>query len=277
MRSRTLISGLILVLLVFWLTPALTATDAELEFLVADTPLKEVSLARLQDSLESHRIRVLSSSIGKAKNYQAFALQDVLDFAYGPTWRSDLYSHIAFLALDGYEAVSESSVLQQPGGFLAFRDLDVESGWEPIGRKQAHPGPFFLVWTGKTQTTANGYPWPWQLRAINLVKFEDQFPAVVPTGADTRSSAYRGFEIFKTRCLRCHAINQQGGKVGPDLNAPQSVTAYRSKHMIKEMIKHPSTYRHSSMPDHPDLTNRDLEDLYSYLLFQATASRKSPE
>lgn len=63
-------------------------------------------------------------------------------------------------------------------------------------------------------------------------------------------------------------MNRQGGKIGPDLNAPQSITAYRSKAMIKEFIKHPSKYRYTQMPDHTDLSERDLEDLYLYFRFK---------
>ena len=163
----------------------------------------------------------------------------MLDFAYGTQWASHEYSDIAFIALDGYEAVSSLDKLKQDGGFLAFKDLDLENGWEPLGYKKADPGPFFLFWIKEEQTTQHGYPWPWQVRALNLLRFEDQYPAVVPVGATSDSPAYRGFTIFRTRCIRCHSINRQGGKIGPDLNAPQSITAYRSKAMIKEFIKHP--------------------------------------
>jgi len=63
-------------------------------------------------------------------------------------------------------------------------------------------------------------------------------------------------------------MDKQGGKIGPDLNAPQSITAYRSKHMILEMIKHASKYRYTEMPDHTDLSDQDLENLYLYFKHQ---------
>ena len=62
-------------------------------------------------------------------------------------------------------------------------------------------------------------------------------------------------------------MNQQGGKVGPDLNAPKSIVAYRSEYMIKEFIKHPSEYRYTQMPDHPDLTEQDLNNLIAYFRY----------
>ena len=166
--------------------------------------------------------------------------------------------------------------LGEEGGWLAFRDLDVPSGgWEPVGHKKANPGPFFLVWTGELQSTENAYPWPWQLAAINLIRFEDQYPAVVPAGAPEKGAAWRGFATFKARCLRCHSMNLEGGKIGPDLNAPQSITAYRSKAMLLSFIRQPSKYRHSQMPDHTDLTDGYLEDLYRYFKHQAKRSGKT--
>ena len=62
----------------------------------------------------------------------------------------------------------------------------------------------------------------------------------------------------------CHSINRKGGKIGPDLNAPRSIVSYRSASMIKEFIKNPSKYRHTLMPDHPDLSEQDLDNLISY-------------
>jgi len=252
------------------------AVEPDLEFRLGGKVVAKVSLVDLQDKLKSHRVRFFNVLMQKEKTYEAFALKDVLNFAYQTKWGSDQYSDLAFIALDGYEAVSSLGKLQEDGGFLAFRDLDLNHGWEPIGNKKVDPAPFFLIWTGKNQTTTTAYPWPWQVVALDLLRFEDQYPAVVPKGAPIDSPAYRGFELFRTRCLLCHAMDQNGGKIGPDLNAPQSITAYRSKHMIKEFIKNPSTYRYSQMPDNTDLSDLNLEDLYQYFRFQRERKAKEP-
>jgi mono/diheme cytochrome c family protein len=133
----------------------------------------------------------------------------------------------------------------------------------------ADPAPFYLLWTNPEQTTANGYPWPWQLSTIAILHFRDQYPKVYPTGSDETSAAYRGFLIFKGRCFRCHSMNQQGGKVGPDLNAPKSIVTYRSQDMVREFIRNPSKYRYTHMPDHRDLDDAALDDLLAYFWFMS--------
>jgi mono/diheme cytochrome c family protein len=161
------------------------------------------------------------------------------------------------------------------GGAWRSRTWTSPAG-EPVGRQKANPGPFYLVWTREFQSTENEYPWPWQLASINLVRFEERYPEVVPQGPPPDSPASRGFRIFKGRCLRCHSINQQGGKIGPDLNAPMSITQYRSEEMIKAFIRQPSRFRHSGMPDHPDLTDQNLDDLYRYFKLKSTQPEKAP-
>ena len=272
-QSFPVVSVLIILTAVLFAARTL-AGEPELEFRLGGKFVARVSLVELQDKIKSHRVRFFNVLMNKEKNYEAFSLKDVLTFAYQTKWVSDQYSDIAFIALDGYEAVSSLAKLQEDGGFLAFRDLDINNGWEPIGNKKVDPAPFFLIWTGKNQTTKAAYPWPWQVVALDLLRFEDQYSAIVPQGAAIDSSAYRGFELFRTRCLLCHAMDQNGGKLGPDLNAPQSITAYRSKHMIKEFIKQPSKYRYSPMPDNPDLSDRNLEDLYQYFRFQMERKAK---
>lgn len=192
--------------------------------------------------------------------------------AFGSQWKKLPYTEAMLTARDGYASFSKADRLGQPGGCLAIADADVPS-WEPVGMRQVNPGPFYLAWTRHEQKAENGYPWPYQLASIRLVKFADRYPEVVPKGASRHSAAYHGYILFRAQCLRCHSMNQEGGKIGPDLNAPQSITAYRSKKMIEEFIRHPSKFRYSEMPDHPFLTQKDLDDLYSYFLFK----RKQPE
>lgn len=238
------------------LSPSLT-------FLVSGEEVQSVYLEGMEENLKVHKIVFKDPMYEKEKRYDAFALADVLELGFGEKWKSSEFTDVAFEALDGYTAISTTSTLQKPEGYIVFKDLDYED-WEPISNKGANPGPFYVVWTQENQTTANEYPWPWQLTSMNLIKFEDQYSAVIPVGVSEDSSVYGGYEIFKDRCVRCHSMNGEGGSLAPDLNAPQSITTYRNEYMIKEFIRNPSKYRHTQMPDHPDLSEQSLDDIIAY-------------
>ena len=248
--------------------------QASLSFQRSGQRVAELSGAQITTKVASQTITFFDPHAGKTKSYRCWPIRSLMDAIYGSGWEATEYSEAILTALDGYASVSVAAKLAEPGGCLAFEDLDVP-GWEPIGRRKSNPGPYYLVWTGANQGTEHEYPWPWQLVSINLVKLEERYPEVLPRGAAPGSSAARGFAIFKGRCLRCHAINQQGGKVGPDLNAPQSVTSYRTKDWITAYVRQPSKYRYTAMPDHLDLKKSDLDDIYEYLLLKRAQPEKT--
>ncbi|WP_222937505.1 c-type cytochrome [Spartinivicinus ruber] len=244
------------------------ASIAKLEFSIVKQPPKTFTLEELKSQLKTHKISFEDPHYGKTKRFLAFKIQDVLQLAFGDKWKNHAYSDATFTASDGYSAISKVSKLYEQGGYLTFFDIDA-NGWEPVGHSKVSPGPFYLVWTGKQQTTEYAFPWTWQLASISLIQFENQYPAVYPQGVTSSTTVYQGYQLFKGRCLQCHSINQQGGKFGPDLNAPQSITEYRSKSMIKAFIKQPSKFRYSKMPDHLDLSDQELDALVDYLQYKS--------
>ena len=64
----------------------------------------------------------------------------------------------------------------------------------------------------------------------------------------------------------------QGGRVGPDLNVPRSIVEYRPIAQIKAYVKNPASFRYTSMPAHPGLSEADLDALIAY--FSAMRARK---
>lgn len=268
-------ASILTLILLFCITNStIFAEKASLTFDIYSEKPVNLSISRLKEQLKVHEIELFDPNYEKKKSYKAFKLQDVLNIAFGNKWKDSSFTDISFKALDGYEAVSKTSLLQNDGGYLAFEDINFP-GWEPVGRNKAYPGPFYIVWLRKDQTPRYGYPWPWQLKEINLIAFKDQFPKVYPEGVSEDSPVFAGFTIFKERCLRCHSIDQQGGKVGPDLNAPTNILEYRSQDMVKEFIKHPSKYRHTHMPDHKDLSDLDLDNLIKYFLYLGKDNKES--
>ena len=270
MDKKRLLGTLTGLLLNLTLLPwALAADIPSLQFQIGEETVQALDLAQLRAKLAVHDIELFDPHYEKQKRFQAFAIADVMDAGFGERWRDHDFTEVVFIASDGYRAVGAPEKLIEPGGYLAFADLDVQTGWEAISRKQADPGPFYMVWLGEAQSTANAYPWPWQLAGISVVDFRAQYPNVYLQGTAPDSPAMRGYTMFRDRCVRCHAMNRQGGMVGPDLNAPMSITEYRSPMMIREFIRHPSRYRYSHMPDHGDLSEQNLDDLIEYFRHQA--------
>ena len=148
-----------------------------------------------------------------------------------------------------------------------------ESGFDPIDRRQVDAGPFYLIWTGAGQSDAHRYPWPYELARIEVTRFEERFPHTVPVGAPEGSPARRGFAIFRRECVSCHAINGEGGSVGPELNVPKSIVEYRDAAVIKAYVRDPSSFRYTSMPAHLHLSDADLDGLVAYFTHMSAHKR----
>ena len=257
-------------------TAAAQSDDATLTFLRGSTPVVELTRAELIAKVPPTTASFFDPRYEKTKTYRCLAISGVMAAVFGERWASSEFTEAEFTALDRYVSVAPARKLNEPGGCLAVGDVDAP-GWEPVGRKGVSPGPFYLAWSGPNQSTENDYPWPYQLKSIALIRFEDRYPEVVPQGAAAGSPAMRGYDLFKAHCVRCHAINQQGGKIGPDLNAPRSIVSYRPRKMIKAYIRKPSDFRYTEMPDQPFLTDAGLEDIYQYFVFKSKqpASRQA--
>ncbi|WP_299012880.1 cytochrome c [uncultured Photobacterium sp.] len=255
----------------FWVCS--TGNAAQLVFSEEGEVVKTVTLDEMKKQLSIHQVDIYDPHYGKDKRYLGFSLHDVMALAYGKAWEGKQTTDVNFIAQDGYQAVATFEKLIEQGGYIIYHDVDLPE-WELIGHNQSNPGPFYLVWKGKKQTPKQAYPWPYQLAAINTVEFQRQYPAIYPNGVQTDSSVYNGFKLFKARCMKCHALDKQGGKVGPDLNAPKNIMAYRSSDMLREYIRQPSKFRYTQMPDHTDLSFDQIDRLLDYLDHQGKVSRK---
>ena len=138
-------------------------------------------------------------------------------------------------------------------------------GFDPIDYRQADPAPFYVIWKGAGERDVVRYPWPYQLAEIAVVRVEDRFPHAVPPGAPPGSAAARGFAVFRRSCLQCHAINGDGGRVGPELNVPQSIVEYRPEAQLRAFIRDPA-YASATRRCRRTRTSRDadLDALLAY-------------
>lgn len=206
----------------------------------------------------------------RAKRFAAVPIEAVLRAGFGSLDGLRARSFV-LRARDGYTVPIDGARLLEGGAHLAVRDLD-EPTWARIGPQRADPSPAYLVWSRASQTDLTTHPRPWQLASIEVARFEDVFPHTFPQGEARDGAAMRGFSIFARECVRCHAINREGGRVGPELNVPQSVVEYRPEAQLRAFIRDPRVFRYSAMPAHPHLSERDLDGLIAY--FHAMRARK---
>jgi mono/diheme cytochrome c family protein len=241
--------------------------EATLSFARDGKPIGALTTGQLRDKAE--RITAVDPYYKKQKRWLAVPIGEVLARGFGKLPAAG--DELLMRAKDGYTVPVAAARLAESGAYLAIADLDLPA-WEPIGPQRSDPAPFYLVWTGATQQDLEAYPRPWALASIEIARVETVFPHVVPSGEAADSPVMKGFTLFRGACLRCHAINREGGRVGPDLNVPKSIVEYRPEDQIRAYIRDPLTFRYGAMPAHPQLSDADLDALIAY--FHAMKSRK---
>lgn len=247
-----------------------TAGTPALRFLRDDVEVRRLDLAALRARCGETVVAVDDPYAGGPRRYAACPLRAVLELGFGTPLASLGGQDVVFRALDGYTRPASPERLADPDGWLAFADAGRDAGFAPLGT--IDPAPFYVVWTGTGHGDAAGYPWPYQLDAVEVTDLARRWPHTVPTGLPADGPAFAGFRLFRGECIACHTMNGEGGTVGPELNVPQSIVEYRPIAQIKAYIRDPATFRYSKMPAHPNLTDADLDALVAY--FEAMKTRK---
>ena len=176
---------------------------------------------------------------------------------------------VIFEAADGYKPVMSLDKALEPGGVIAMRDLGAPPGaaWHPFmqGKQSITPAPYYLVWPNRAHDDWT-FVWPYQLIRITIEPFASAFGAAAPP-TESPGAARKGFDLFRTYCLRCHSVNLAGGEQAPELNVPRNITEYWPPEHLRAFINTPENYRaRSKMPGFANvLTAAELDDLLAYL------------
>jgi mono/diheme cytochrome c family protein len=228
------------------------------------------TLAQLRSRVAEDPVSGFDPYYQRVKHWRTLPLEPVLRLAFP---EGELRGkEFTLRASDGYTVPVSGSRLLEGGAALAFADAD--GAWEPIGPLHANPGPWYLVWKGTTQNDLTTHPRPWALASVAIEPFEAVFPLVVPKTKDPK--VMQGFALFRQQCLKCHAINQQGGHVGPELNVPKNVTEYRDEAFLRAWIRDPFSFRVSVMPASAHLSEEELSALLAYLAAMKDAKIQLP-
>lgn len=244
---------------------AAPAVEPALRFERPGAEPRSVSAAELRAACETETVEVDDPYYERTKRFLAWPLRCVLEQGLGALGADFAAQDVLLRALDGYTRASDGLVLLEAGGYVAFADADRPAGgFDPIDYRQADPAPFYVIWKGAGERDVVRYPWPYQLAEIAVVRVEDRFPHAVPPGAAPGSAAARGFAVFRRSCLQCHAVNGDGGRVGPELNVPRSIVEYRPEAQLRAFIRNPQQFRYTQMPANPQLSDADLDALLAY-------------
>lgn len=247
---------------------------ATLTFRRNGTDVRTLSLGAMLESLKTETVRAYDPYYNRDKTFHAFPVARVLEKGFEGEDARIGELELVLRAKDGYTVAMRGRRILEDGGFIAYEDAEVP-GWEPIGQQRANPAPFYFIWSKKDQASLETHPRPYQMAAIEIIRFEDAFPKTTPTGLSKEDPGWKGFAIYRDQCVHCHAINRQGGRVGPELNVPKSIVEYRPVDQIKAYIKNPLDFRYSTMPPHPSFTDANLDEIVAY--FRAMSTRKQDE
>jgi mono/diheme cytochrome c family protein len=270
-------------LLVIWIffSGNINADEPSLTLRKTNTIIKTLGvneLMQLKDSATS--LTVDNPTDSKVKIYQGILLTALLEQVFGSNWQQ--FNAVKFSSQDGYQPVIPSANITAHTGMVATGEHG-RHGFSLLPRKNGEaidPGAFFLVWENINDTNAKKdawLSWPWQLVGIELTSLEREYPHSAPP--ETASEAVnQGFLAFRQHCIKCHAINGDGGDVGPELNYPVNVTEYWQPTWLARFIANPQSIRANSkmLSFYRDVENRPvlIESIIAYL--KSMVSKKIP-
>ena len=212
----------------------------------------------------------------RKKSYEAVPLVGVLAKIGGYARANPATTQVVFECADGY---SPSMPLQKVLGskaYLALRDTDAPAGqdWTTVVGKTGEVktvAPFYVVYTDVPPTDET-FKWPYNLVRIRLKPAADEMARLHPAGTPER-----GYALFRTHCLTCHALNGLGGAMGPELNVPRNITEYWKESDLRAFVRNPASYRNGSkMPgiSEKQVSEKDLTEILGYLRFMAAHKTK---
>ena len=147
--------------------------------LIKTLTLDEIQKGKLifkdHQTLTSDNVSLYNVFRKKMTNYQAYNFYDLLNYIYGPVWKSN--TKIIFTSLDGYHQIALIDQMIKNSNnkipYLTYGE-NHQQHFKTFQKdqKNINPGPLYLVWSGfKTSDQAShGDPlkWPYQLVEIEI-------------------------------------------------------------------------------------------------------------
>jgi len=261
------------------------APEVALRFEMRSLPHASRNLAALRAEVTESTVRVLEPYEGGEATFVALPLERVLDTVYGPSWREE--EELLFTCRDGYQPTVPVARVLRHRAWLAFGRVG-EPGFtirkrESGEEKRVEVGPFYVVWENLDDPLIlqeADYGWPYQVIAIDLIRTRDRFPRMSPP-RDAPADVAAGFAAFRIHCSKCHRLNGEGGRVGPELNAAAQPVRYRDRDWLRQWIEDPASILPGArMPRlNPALPERarTIDEILAYLSTMAESDAVTRE
>ncbi len=275
MRSAIAGFGLLLAVLASAALAASTQTNKHLLLESADGSFSQLTTAEMQDRYGLQTMVIDDPHYHERRSYRGVDLRALLKdqgFKVGEP--------LILKCIDGYEIPFDTSVLDNPAvqPLLAVADLEPSEGIDfklfQHGQHTVDFDPFYLVWkadaTQVDDATINKLPWPYQLSSIR--RAGDFAPQQPP--ADVQSAVHSGYATYIDNCVRCHSIDNLGGRMGPPLDRNPSMLRVISDEQAQHLIMRVSDfYPGSKMPIFEDkLEVSEVQELIAFLRWRLSQS-----
>lgn len=207
----------------------------------------------------------------KIKKFNALRLKELLEKYSSMESLIAADTKVVFECEDGYKPEMPLEKLLLAKAFLAVSDVDAPKGrkWEQIFKDghEMKAEPFYVVYEGISPEDGT-YKWPYNLVKIHFAPLHENDAALKPKDA----SVMAGYELFKNRCQTCHSINKIGGKMGPELNYPKSVTEYWKTEDLKAFIQNPASYRNDVKMPTLGIKPNEADEIVKYLSYMKSTT-----
>ncbi|MCU0355679.1 MAG: c-type cytochrome [Cytophagales bacterium] len=201
----------------------------------------------------------------KAKTFRAVDLRVLLRKHLPLNTLDTANTQVVFECEDGYSPSMPLRDLLARQSYLAVADADAPAGQDWINAvkegREMKVAPFYVVYTDVPADDYR-YKWPYNLVRLRLVPATDETKVLLPKDG----LMVKGYDLFRTHCLTCHALNGVGGQMGPELNYPMNVTEYWQPEHLRAFVKNPSAYRNNcKMPHLSYLTDAQIDEILKYV------------
>ena len=204
----------------------------------------------------------------KAKRYLATPMLPILKTIPDFDKINKAETKIVFECEDGYKPEMSLEKFLSAPSFIAQSDLDAPKGsnWEKI-TKEGHEmkaDPFYIIYQGVSAKDYE-FKWPYNVVKIHLAPLHENDKKLVP---DDKKMMV-GYKLYVKHCQICHAINNVGGNMGPELNYPKSVTSYWKRPELIDFIVNPASFRTNVKMPKPSISKAQSEQIVTYLEYMA--------